>query len=79
MSTGRYLPQFWRNVIGGLTLKLETLISSETSLTFYQSTQRNMPEDTLLQNRAAVKFKLVPREGVTSWCHNIITNPHDRV
>ena len=48
------LPQFWRNVIGCLTLKMETLISSETSLTFYQWAQRNMPEDLMLQSTAAV-------------------------
>ena len=58
---------------------METLISSETLLTFYQSTQRNIPDDLMLQSMAAVNFKLVRREeGVTSWFHNIITNPHDR-
>jgi len=57
---------------------METLISSETSLTFYQSIQRNMTEDLILQSMAAVEFRLVRTEEVTSWSHSVITNTHDR-
>jgi hypothetical protein len=65
MKPGRSLPTFYRNLLPpSLVYKIKAIGSSETTVVFYQITQRHVPDDSYLQNHCCenLKFHVFPKD-----------------